>query len=209
MRGSILMIAIFANTFASFCVAEDETSEPPLNLTLIIDGKQFPTELGQQKVITGEFKNPTIVVRAAETRQFAYGGIAFDYPANFTWEAEVDENIYKCWTVSGNDSKIMYFVLGTDFTPELFVKQMTQQFGADNLRDEPVTREFGKTKLKGKRMIIKSGGIEIVQDALAIPAPENQWRMLVLQDVVPERTPELEEPKRVLELLSKTFALKK
>ena len=205
MRLHTFVIAILGCLIAPvFCTA-DETKEPPLQLTLFVNGKPIPVALGRERKLTGEFKNPTIVVRAAATRRFSYGGISFEYPAKFTWEAEIGRKAYRCWTLSGNDSKIMYFVVGSELTPEIYAKGIVEQFGAKNTTIQPIRRRFGKRKLEGKRVAMIIGGSAIVQDAFTIPAAANQWRLLVLQDVAPERTPELEEPKRVLDLLSKSF----
>ncbi len=208
MRLHKFVIAILSCLLAPVFSTADETKEPPLKLTLFVNGKPFPVEFGREQKLAGEFKNPTIVLRAAATRRFSYGGISFEYPANFTWEADIEGKDYRCWTISGNDSKIMYFVLRSEFTPELYATSMVKQFGAKNTTIRPVSRKLGKTSLKGKRVAAIIAETEIVQDAFTIPAPANQWRLLVLQDIAPERTPKLEEPKRVLDLLSKSFTVK-
>lgn len=208
MRLHTCVIAILSCLLGAALSTADETKEPRLELTLFVNGKPFSVELGRGQKITSDFKNPTIVVRAAATRRFSYGGISFEYPANFTWEAEVEGNAYKCWTISGNDSKIMYFVLGSEFTPELYAKGMVEQFGAKNTTTKTFSRGFGEISLEGKRVEAIVGEARIVQDAFSIPASANQWRLLVLQDIAPERTPKLEEPKRVLDLLSKSLTVK-
>ena len=204
----MLVIGILSCLTGPVVVAEDETNEPPLELTLFVNGKPYPVALGREQKLSGEFKNPTVVVHAAKTRRFSYGGLSFEYPAAFTWEAEIESSAYRSWTISGNDTKIMYFVLNAEFTPESFTKALVAQFGAANTTITPVTRTLGKSILKGKRVVSNIGGIEVVQDAFSIPAPANQWRLLVLQDVAPDRTPKLDEPKLVLDLLAKSLAVK-
>ena len=208
MRFHTVVVAVLGCLIASVDCAADETKEPPLNLTLLVDGKPIPIELGRKRKLIGEFKNPTIAVRAAATRRFSYGGISFEYPTNFSWEAEVTGNDYGRWTMDGNDCIIMYFVVGYEFTPALYAKGAAKQFGAKNTTVTPFRRKLGETLLIGKRIVIVVGGSEIVQDAFAIPAPNHQWRLLLLQGVAPERTTEPEEPKRVLDLLSRSLRVK-
>ena len=208
MRRHAFFIALLTCLLTPLWSVADETKEPPLELTLFVNGKPYSIELGREQKVTGEFKNPSVVVRAATARRFSYGGISFEYPASFTWEAEIEGKAYRCWTISGNDSKIMYFALDSEFTPELYANEMARQFGVKNTTVAPIRRKFGKTNLNGKRVIAIIAETEIVQDAFAIPAPDNQWRLLVLQDVAPERTPNLEEPKLVLDLLSKSLSVK-
>lgn len=187
----------------------DESKEPPLRLTLLVNGKSQPLEFNKELKLSGTFKDPTIVVRAASTRRFRYGGVSFEYPANFTWEAELQSKAYRNWTLSGNDSKIMVFAVGNRFTPELYSAGVSRAFGLENAKVSDITRTFGKRKLAGKRVTADIAGSTITQDAFALPAPAGQWRLIVLQDVAPELTPKLKEPKQVLDLLTRTLDVKR
>lgn len=82
------------------------------------------------------------------------------------------------------------------------------QFGAGNITVSPISREFGKVNLHGKRITFKIGESEIVHDAFEIPAVKEQRCLLVLQDSAPEVTPDLAEPKQVLSLFSKSFVIR-
>ena len=187
----------------------DETVEPPQRLTLQVNGKSVAMESGEEVKLSGTFQDPTIRVTASPTRQFAYGGISFDYPANFTWEADIEGSSYRSWIMSGHDCGIMYFAVEVELSPEDYAESMQEQFGRENTRVEPITQEFGTLKLQGKRVLAKVAGKYVAQDAFAIPGPPNQRRLLVLQGMPSEDEPDLEEPKRVLELLSKSLRLTK
>lgn len=193
----------------SRAAAVDETREPSLKLTLLIGDRSVPLELDKPQKLEGEFRNPVVRVKAAPTRTFSYGGIAFDYPSSFTWEADIEGPNYRNWTMSGNDSKIMYFVLQAPFTPQLYAEGVAEEFGEGNSKITPIRREFGGRRFEGQRVTANIAGSKIIQDALAIPAPNGQWRLLVLQDVAPEVTPKLTEPRSVLRLLTETFDVKR
>ena len=209
MRSFLLACAVISTFTVSNSFAADETIEPPLKLTLEVDGKPFPIELGREQKLTGDFRNPTVVLRAAPTREFTYGGIAFDYPSNFSWEAEIQNEAYKSWTLSGNDSKILYFSFGDEVTPDVFASALAQQYGEEKTKITDFSRTFGKQKFAGKRVIANIAGITLVQDVLIVPAPAKRWRILILQNVAPEVSPRGGEPKKVLELLSKTLVVEK
>lgn len=186
-------------------VRADETKEPPLKLTLKINGESYPLEYGQDIQLRGEFKNPKVSVHASKTRTFEYGGISFDYPANLNWEADVENALYKSWTLSGSESMLMYFVIGAEGTYDEFVRDIVKQYGQAKTEVKPVTRKLGSQSLKGRRLVVEFAGYQLVQDVLSVPAPSGQTRLFVLQDVVPERTPDLEEPKLIFDLLKATF----
>lgn len=184
----------------------DESKEPPLDITLEINGKDFSIELGQRKRISGEFKDPTVVVRTAATRTFNYGRLSFDYPAEFTWEAQIKDQAFRYWTLSGNDSKIMYFVFRDEMTPTTFADSLMVEFGKPHTKVSDMKRTLNNQVFLGKRVSAKLAGSEITQDILAIPGPAKQWRLLILQDVAPEMTPQLDEPKLVLDLLDRSLS---
>ncbi len=185
----------------------DEAKEPPLKLTLRINGESFPLEYGQEVQLEGEFKNLKVSVHASKTRTFDYGGVSFDYPANLNWEADVENAFHKNWTLSGNDCSVMFFVIGVEGTNEEFVRNVVEQYGESNTEIKPITQKLGSQTLKGHRLIVELAGNKLVQDVLSVPSPAGQTRLLVLQDVAPERTPDLEEPKQILELLKATFKI--
>lgn len=189
------------------CTLADETTEPALNLTVTIDGKPFAIELGRAETVAGKFSNPRILVQASPTRRFSHAGLTFDYPSAFAWEAEVEGPEYRTWTMSGNDTKIMYFSLDAKFTPEVYADSMVETFGKQSTVVKAFVRKFGDKQFKGVRVVATIGDTEIVQDAFPIDAPEGQWRLLVLQDAAPELAPDLEEPKQVCDLLNSTLKI--
>jgi hypothetical protein len=81
--------AIFVLCLSSLCFAADDTQEPPLKYTLEIDGQAHVVVLDKPVKIHGVYSNPNAVLRASSIRYFTYGDLSFQYPASFTWEAEI------------------------------------------------------------------------------------------------------------------------
>jgi hypothetical protein len=184
------------------CLAIDETREPSLKYVLTIDGKPHELTLDTPLQIEGKFENPKIVLTAWSTRSFNYGGIAFDYPASCTWEADLDGN--KTWTLSGNDYAIMIFVIPAPFSPESYAEGISQQFGKGNVVITDKTCQLGKKSYKGKKITVSVAGQTIIHESYSL-STKNGSRMLVLQDSPPEGKTSSQEGEKALRLLASTF----
>ena len=90
------------------------------------------------------------MLRASTSRLFAYGGVTFRYPEAFSWEANIEGPRSKRWTLSGNDFKIMYFVLPDVLTLDGYAYALLKQFGARNTRVNETTRTLGGRRLPGR-----------------------------------------------------------
>jgi len=188
----------------ALCFAVDDRQEPPLKYVLEINGKEHQLFVGKAVTIRGEFKDPTVLLKAASTRTFAYGDLTFRYPASFTWEAEIEAPNEKTWTLSGNDFKILYFVLPAPLTVDDYAAAMVGQIGNNKSRIHASERELGDRKYKGKRLAVDLAGTQLTMEIYAFPAKEGA-RLLVLQDSLGDDGKTSAEGARALKLLSETF----
>ena len=115
------------------CFAIDESQEPPLKFTLEINGQQHELELNKPVKLDGAYNDPKIVLTASPIRQFTYGGVAFQYPASFAWEAEIESDNKMTWTLSGRDFTIIYFVGPDASSVEEYSQAVAEQFGEENV----------------------------------------------------------------------------
>ncbi|MDF1839519.1 MAG: hypothetical protein P1V35_16745 [Planctomycetota bacterium] len=202
------MIKTFAATaligLTSLFWTADDSVEPPLKYVLIVDGKAHEVTLDEPIQIEGEFKDPTISLKAASTRLFTYGDVEFQYPAAFGWEAEVVGDLEKTWTLSGNDFTMMYFILPAELDSESFLAAMASGFGGGDLDAREITRDFGGVKRSGHATEFEFAGIALSLEAFALPS-KNGARLLVFQDSSDQVDKRSEEAKAAVELLSKTF----
>ena len=190
--------------FATPCEA-DQTDEPPQKLVLQIGGQQVEFVPGEEIRLTGHYSNPTARLLASPTRHFSYGGICFEYPAGFSWEADAEDDSYRSWTMSGNECVIIYLTFADRITPATFAASLREQYGPSNTEIESINRSLGSMVLPGKRVIANIAGTRIVQDVLDVPAASGHSRLLVLQDMTESNAGGRNESKSALELLSKSF----
>jgi len=189
---------------SALCFAEDESQEPSLTYTLDINGEQHEILLDQAFQIQGTFTDPQIVLMASPVRHFTYGGLAFQYPASFTWEAGIEADNDKQWTLSGNDFKIMYFILPDVLSAESFAQSMVNQFGIGNTQIGETERMLGDHSYQGKSLIVTFVGTRLNMEIFSMPA-ENGSRLLIFQDSPPDNGAVSEEGAKALDLLSKSY----
>lgn len=133
-----------------------------------------------------------------------HAGIHFLYPSYFTWEADIQGNHYKCWTMSGNDVKITCFIMAVAVSVDAFVEGIIEQFGPRNCKIEKTSRKLGGKLYSGKRITVRIRQIGIVQDVYPIHGAPGA-RFLVLQDNLCEPGESIEEAERTTKLLQESF----
>ncbi len=184
--------------------ASNGSEEPPLKYVLIVDGKAHEVTLDEPLKIEGEFKDPTVSLKAASTRLFTYGDVEFQYPAAFGWEAEINGESEKTWTLSGNDFTIMYFVLPAELDSEAFLSAMASGFGGKNEDAAETKQELGGKTYAGHGMYLEFAGIALNIEAYALPSKGGS-RLLVFQDSTDGTVRQSAEAKGAIELMSKSF----
>jgi hypothetical protein len=202
MIGTILTILLLG--IGSICFAADDSQEPPLKYTIEINGQQHDFVLDRPVQIHGTYRDPKVVLRASLTRHFTYGALAFQYPASFIWEAQIKAPDEKSWTLSGNDFKIMYFVLPGMLSVDEYAQALAKEFGKGSTRISDTERMLGGHRHKGKLLLVKLVGTALCFEVYALPARAGS-RLLVFQDTPPDNKAISEEGEKALRLLSETF----
>lgn len=189
-------------------LAIDESREPNVQYTLQINGKDYDLIADVPKKINGNFQNLNLLLKAGKWKEFAYGGIQFSYLASFTWEADIQSDSDKSWVLSGNDFKIMYFVLSEAITIEDYTNAFADRMGKENTQIFDVEDRFGNAKYSGKKLFVKISGVDLVYEIYLIPTKEGT-RILTLQDA-PESTDKSSPEKiQMMEQIRKQFTILK
>lgn len=163
MRDLLLLVLLAGGALG----AEPQDREPPLSFYFDGEGgKRVAVELDKPFSTAGLGKSATL--RLEPTRQFASAGLAFKYPREYVFEAELQPGL-SMWTLSGNDCKfIIQRYLGqkkTDALHQSAVAGIRKAFGgAEKTREKPVKLELRGTTLEGTRIELELGSTRIVQD---------------------------------------------
>lgn len=199
----------------------DMKQEPPREVIITVDGKPHRTEPNQVIVLKGKFEDPKIRIEVSETRRFSNAGISFEYPAYFEWEFDQIDDTYYCWSMSGDTTHITVFDTEMAETAKEHAERLSDDDFMQTLSMSPISRTLGKSTLHGYRVIqdfsdseLKGQGLGNTTDVFSIPAPKGRSRLFVLTNVTPELKSDTdefdfdsEEPKIVLEYLTKSFAV--
>lgn len=209
MQAKPFLISIAALMMASatpLALAGDDSQEPPLAYTLTIDGKAHALTQDAPTQLTGTFRDPTVVLTAASTRRFAYGGVAFEYPASFNWEAEIEGPQTKTWTLSGNDFNIIYMVIPQKITSEAYAQGVAEQLGAKGSRITSSSRQFGGRSFNGNKVAVTMADTLQTIEIYILPLKPRGTRVLMLQDSPPSRNGQSQEATGALALLASSFS---
>lgn len=222
MSRNLVTIMLLAALIAFACTASnsqspqgktnqpDEAKAPPLKYTLKIGKKSIAITEGETVSIKGRFRNPKVTLTAQPHRLFSYRGVSFKYPRSFTFEAELEESDFQSWTLSGNDFTIMFFVIADDLTAEEYARELMSDFGRENCAiSKAVPFEFGSQKISGTKLEVNVVGNKTVTNAYRISTDNMQTKLLIFQDFLDDDGNPSREGKSTLDIVQRSFKLKK
>jgi len=188
----------------------DESQEPPLEFVVHVDDTSVTLIEGESGQVNGTFTNPKVSVTPRPYRTFPYQGITFQYPRAFNFEADLSDPDSKNWTLSGNDLKIMYFVLNSQLTTRDFAKDMIDRFGRENckLLNANAKITLGKETLSGTTIQMTVASSRMVMDIYHVPSSNKSvTKILVFQDNLDDNGHRSAEAKQALKEIESSFTL--
>ncbi len=201
-----MTLVTFAGVVLGSIVSADDTTEPPLSYTLEVDGQKFLLNADKTVILKGDFQNPKVTLRAAATRRFEHDNIAFDYPANFTFEADLSEPGIRTWTLSGNNVTLMLFDFEQPVKPAELIASTAEALEANVDRMEPTTLKFGSLTADGQSGLLKVGTVVLTYTVVALPATEGKIRLFIVQDLPKDNGESSDEKTAILKMLDESFA---
>jgi hypothetical protein len=204
-----LVVALAAG-LSNVAVAAGEREEPPLVLYFEVDGKHVPIEIDKPfaPAQLGGAKSATL--RLEPWRQFAFGGVQFRYPREFTFEVDTSSPGVSMWTLSGNDAKCMVHRYEGQSNPaevqKALVDELVKTYGAGATAASPTTLDLAGSKLKGTRLDIQMAGTKLAQSVFSVRAGADVL-VFVFQDSPNERGQPTPEWNRMLQMLDGSLKL--
>jgi len=182
-----------------------------LEFVVKVGDKSITITEGETTQLDGAFTNPMISIAPQLYRVFPYQGITFKYPRPFTFEADLADPDRKIWTLSGNDLKIMYFVLNARLTTGEFANNMIDQFGRENCKvtDANAKITLGKQTLSGTSIHVTLATHKMVMDIYQIPSRGAVTKLLVFQDSLDDTGNRSNEGRQTLKDMAASFTVDK
>ena len=156
----------------------DEHAEPERAYTLMVDGQEVALQPGVEVQVQGKFENPTVKLELGATRHFRYGGIAFDYPAGFVWEADVADPSFRMWTMDGASVSLMVFRTSFGYSVEEFVESLAEEF--DSFESMPIQQELGTLELQGETVTAEIAQSVLTYDVFEIPSEVGSTLLILM-----------------------------
>ncbi len=184
-----------------------EDREPSQIFTLEVGGKARPIELDKPVELDGTGKL-SVTLRLAPYRVFRHAGLSFQYPQEYSFEADLKEPGVSNWNLSGNDHKVMVFRYQGRKDHEALLqelqKEVTGAYGAENVKSGETEVALGKRTLKGRRLDIKLVGTALSQRLFSFRAGADSL-LLILQDSPAENGRATSEAARCEAFLKDSF----
>ena len=182
-------------------------AEPPLEVTVEIDGQTFDARLGETAEVVIDGKPRSLKLTAKPTRRFAKAGVEFLYPSYFTYELDDSDPGVRIDTVEGPAATVMVESFDTpesgDDLLKSFLDEIRSAYGDALEKESDVRIRLGGRNYAGRRLAAKFAGASLRQDVFPIPG----GRILVVQTLLNDDGTVPAEAKLVRDLLAESFRI--
>lgn len=181
-------------------------TEPPLRFEVELDGVKFAADAGAKIQVEVAGKKVALTVSILPTRQFAAAGIAFEFPADMSYEFDGDDDL-NMWTLDGGSCQIMVQQLAAGSAEELAEMILHEILGEQAVqaqKPEKIKLQLGSKKVDALRGEATRGPFGEVWTAYGIDV-QGRPIILLLQELIDEDEEPTGEMHRILDHLARTF----
>lgn len=182
----------------------NENEEPPLIFKVSINDSTYNMFENEKKIIIGNFSEPEVTIKTHQWRHFPHGNLSFEYPKNFSFEAEFDM-FNKIWTLSGNDLTIMYMKLSVDLEEDEYVYDLITEFGEENCSVSTMNRKISNRVFKGTKLSINIINQNLEMEIYKITTSDGKSNFLIFQDSLDDLKMHSKEFQIAIKRISKTL----
>ena len=183
-----------------------ESIEPADQYVLKIDDHEYPVELNKPNQLSVELSNPEVLLKVNPYKTFKYGGVFFEYPRHYTFEADLENPDYKMWILSGNDAKILIQNYQTSIGHKYFAKILIDNYGKKNCNLEKCEINISRRTFQGSNVLAKIAGNTISQKIFSFKT-KNGTTLLILQDSLSDKGEFSKEGIALTEIIEKYFKI--
>lgn len=187
---------------------DPEAIEPPLGYSLQIAEKTVRLRAGESIKLEGTFHNPEVKLVADEYRTFSGAGISFRYPATYGFQADLDDENVRLWTLDGNDVVILVQAFKGKLSSSNIMDNLIASYGKENCQVTEATITLAGQMRKGQRLQAKVATTTVVQEVFSLPAASGSL-LMILQDSPNDDGTQSNDRKIVGKLLTESFAITK
>ena len=179
---------ILAATAVTALVAQRQDTEPPLKLQLEVNGESIEVQLDTPFEVQIDGKAVAMRLSASATRHFTYGGVEFDYPSGFAFEADLENEVVKLWNLDGSSAVIMvqtYAAMDIDTLTTLVVDEIVTGYESMQAQVKRETITLEGSEYQAEQVTVRVADQPIQQAILGFAA-EDAAIVIILQDSLQE-----------------------
>ena len=151
-----------------------------------------------------------MTLRVEPFRVFRYAGLSFQYPREYTFQADHTNPGVALWTLSGSDCMIMVQRFEDQGDPEavrqLLVDELAARYKDARKKQGAITWKLEGTTLKGIRLEVEFAGTTLYQDLYSFRAGNGSVVLLVQDSLQDDGKPSVHRV-RAETMLTKTLRL--
>jgi len=184
-------------------------AEPPLCLSLHVDGTDHDLEDGREARLAIAGKDVRVRVVVKPTRRFDAAGVQFDFPRDMAFASSAEAGL-ETWTLDGDDCVIHVYRQAGAADAGRFAERMLAQINAALNESAPKATphrlDLGGTLHAGTRqhLTLAGGSVQIELTAVGLDVEDGAVVVLV-QETLGEGGSASAEGKRLRQLLARTF----
>ncbi|MCA8948970.1 MAG: hypothetical protein KDE27_05675 [Planctomycetes bacterium] len=189
-------------------ITRPPSDEPPLRLTIELDGRTYDGEAGRELEVTAGGKKLTLRVGLKDTRVFAEAGIRFEFERGMLWDFHSEDGV-DSWSLEGKSCIALVQRLAEgeaeDLAP-IVLREILASSTDDAPEPEKTTVTLGDRQVPAWRASVESE--DLVESWLTIGVQAAGRPVVIsLQDFPDEADGVTDEIRRFRALLEKTFRL--
>jgi hypothetical protein len=204
----LLAVSLCSMTSVIASPAADR-EEPAAEYVLEVNGKARPVALNKEFRVPVRAGSARMKLSLKPLRTFNKSGVRFQYPTQYSFEADNSDPNVTIWTISGNNSALMlnrFAKVESSTALQAVVAEITAGYGQSNVKTTPTAMTLGMRKVGGQRLNVVLAGQKLVQEVFAFSNSKSTF-VLIVQDTPQDNGKQTVETTQLKKLLTTSLRI--
>lgn len=202
------LIALAGFVLLAVTPAVDE--EPARLYVLKVDGQPVGIQLNEPVKVRINGRETTLALEVEPYRLFNKYGVRFQFPQDFTYDFDDSDPGLMIWGMEKSSSMLMLqkydLAVTADYMMTLLMASFKAEYRGLKVTESPTEFIGKKARLKGARLVVEMGSVEIIQDVFVFRTKQGLF-CLMLQDSKFKLGPNTDEYGLMIDVLKRTLEL--
>lgn len=187
-----------------------EDQEPPQIFFLEAGDKKISVDLDKPFSLTELGGQTTLTLRSEPYRVFNHAGLNFQYPREFSFSADLENEAVSIWSLNGTNAVVIVQRYpgrtDADAVRKEFIQALAEQYKEALKGQTAVALPLKSGNLQGTRLKVDRAGAALIQDVFTFVSGNNVV-LLLLQDAPQQNNQPSAEQAKVQKMLLETFSV--